>query len=75
MQVGKHSLSKKGILDLDIYDYNALFGTQICRGMSKADRMIYGESQMTHAMAITAAHLDVSFNIFYFCPIFRLKGG
>ena len=60
LQVGKHSLSKKGILDLNIYDYNVLFGTDLSRVMNKADRMIYGESQMTHAMVLTGVHLDVS---------------
>ena len=36
-------------LDLDL-----VFGTNIL-GLSKADRLIYGESLMTHAMTITAA--------------------
>ena len=35
-------------------DFDLVFGTNML-GMSKADRLIYGESLMTHAMTITAA--------------------
>ena len=35
-------------------DFDLVFGTSML-GMSKADRLIYGESLMTHAMTITAA--------------------
>lgn len=33
--------------------------------MSKADRLIYGESAMTHAMVFTACSTDVSFYNFF----------
>ena len=46
--VGKRSSRTGGILDLDIYDLDGLFGTHF--GMNKAERLEYGQSQMTHAM-------------------------
>lgn len=57
--VGKFSDSASGIMDLDLYNYplalnNLTFGT----GMSKAARLQTGESSMTHAMVITAVHVD-----------------
>jgi len=35
-----------------------VFGVGI-HGLSKADRLIYGESLMTHAMVLTAVHDEV----------------
>ena len=46
--VGKRGSRTGGILDLDIYDLDGLFGTHF--GMNKAERLEYGQSQMTHAM-------------------------
>lgn len=37
-----------------------MFGVDIQTPLSKADRVIYGESAMTHAMVFTAVSLDVS---------------
>ena len=59
-------------MDLDIYDYQKAFGitlgrldtrshkpfAQIPTGMTKAERLQSSESSMTHAMVITAVHLD-----------------
>lgn len=39
-------------------DFNLVFGVDIQLPLSKADRIIYGESGMTHAMVITAVSLD-----------------
>ncbi|RDL41654.1 putative Cysteine proteinase 1, mitochondrial [Venustampulla echinocandica] len=54
--VGKYSNSKFGIMDTDLIDYELGFNVQL--GMSKAQRLMTGESQMTHAMVLTAVHLD-----------------
>ena len=54
--VGKHSNSQSGIMDLDLIDYELGFGVTL--GMDKAQRLLTGESLMTHAMVLTAVHLD-----------------
>ncbi|KAH6894158.1 peptidase C1B, bleomycin hydrolase [Thelonectria olida] len=55
--VGKFSDSKSGIMDLDLFDYDLGFNTSLL-GMNKAQRLMTGESQMTHAMVLTAVHVD-----------------
>jgi Aminopeptidase C len=42
------------------HDYKLVFGVDVTLGLSKAERLMYGESMMTHAMAFTAVTLDVS---------------
>lgn len=54
--VGQQSNSRKGIMDTDLVDYELGFNVKL--GMSKAERLLTGESQMTHAMVLTAVHLD-----------------
>jgi len=56
--VGKSSARDLGIMDTGIYDYENAFN--ITLGLTKAERMQMGESAMTHAMVITAVHLDQS---------------
>lgn len=55
--VGKFSNSASGIMDLDLIDYELGFGVSTL-GMDKASRLRTGESAMTHAMVLTAVHLD-----------------
>lgn len=52
--------AKQGIEDLTVHDFKLLLGVDIQITLSKADRMIYGESAMTHAMTFTAVSCDVS---------------
>jgi bleomycin hydrolase len=54
--VSQFSNEKKGLLTLDAYDTEGLFQTKF--PMNKRDRLDYGESRMTHAMAITGVDLD-----------------
>ena len=54
--VGKQSDSVMGIMDTDLVDYELGFNVRL--GLSKADRLTTGESAMTHAMVLTAVHLD-----------------
>lgn len=54
--VGKQSDSQKGIMDTDLVDYELGFNVKL--GMTKAERLQTGESAMTHAMVLTAVHLD-----------------
>ncbi|KAK0260620.1 bleomycin hydrolase [Friedmanniomyces endolithicus] len=54
--VGKMSDSQKGIMDTALVDYDLGFDVQL--EMTKAQRLLTGESQMTHAMVLTAVHLD-----------------
>ncbi|KAF4554453.1 Cysteine proteinase-like protein [Elsinoe fawcettii] len=54
--VGKFSDSGKGIMDVKLVDYELGFNVRL--GMSKAQRLETGESAMTHAMVLTAVHLD-----------------
>ncbi|KAM0812989.1 putative Peptidase C1-like family protein [Seiridium cardinale] len=57
--VGKFSDRTGGIMDLDIIDYELGFNVEILRGgLTKAERLRVGESAMTHAMVLTAVHLD-----------------
>ena len=50
--VGKSMQREKGILHEDMYDFESTFGTSF--GMNKEERLVYGESLMTHAMVFTA---------------------
>ncbi len=54
--VGKRSNRDQGLMDLDIYDLDSLFGTHF--GMTKAQRLDYGQSLMTHAMTFQGVNLD-----------------
>lgn len=53
--VGKYS-NREGIMDTDLIDYELGFNVKL--GMSKAERLMVGESAMTHAMVLTAVHID-----------------
>lgn len=53
--VGKHFDKDLGIMDMDLFDYELVFGTNL--NQSKADRLDYGQSQMTHAMVLTGVDL------------------
>ena len=54
--VGKRSHRASGIMDPDIYDLEGVFGTTF--GMTKAQRLDYGHSMMTHAMVFQGVNLD-----------------
>lgn len=54
--VGKFSNTASGIMDLDLIDYELGFNVKL--GLDKAQRLVTGESAMTHAMVLTAVHLD-----------------
>ena len=53
--VGKES-SRDGIMDTGLYQLETLLDTTF--GMSKAERLDYGESLMTHAMVFQGVNLD-----------------
>ena len=53
--VGKFLQSSAGIMDNDAIDYE--LGFNIRFGLSKAQRLMTGESAMTHAMVLTGVHL------------------
>lgn len=57
-EVSKRFAGKLGIQDLKIHDFPLVFGVDIQTTMSKGDRLLYGESAMTHAMVFTAAHTN-----------------
>lgn len=54
--VGKYSDSKSGIMDTALYDYSLAFNVSL--NMDKAQRLKTGESQMTHAMVLTAVQVE-----------------
>ena len=57
--VGKFSNSAAGIMDTKLYDYDLAFGSgNGSLQMSKESRLRVGESQMTHAMVLTAVQVD-----------------
>jgi bleomycin hydrolase len=53
--VGKMFHRDLGLMDMDLYDYEALLGTKF--GMNKATRLEYGDSMMTHAMLFTGVDI------------------
>jgi len=53
--VGKFSDRDTGIMDPALLDYGLAFNTTI--GTSKAQRLLLNQSQMTHAMVLTAVHI------------------
>ncbi|KAI6778201.1 uncharacterized protein J7T54_000010 [Emericellopsis cladophorae] len=56
--VGKFSDTASGVMDLDLFNYDLGLNTSLVRGMFKAQRLHARESQMTHAMVLTAVHVD-----------------
>lgn len=54
--VGKHLDRDLGLMDLDLFDYDLIYGA--APTMNKAERLMYGHSQMTHAMVFTGVDLD-----------------
>lgn len=54
--VGRSSHTTTGIMDSNLYPIETAYGFSM--NMSKADRFRTGESAVTHAMVITAVHLD-----------------
>jgi bleomycin hydrolase len=53
--VGKYS-DASGIMDTGLIDYELGFNVRL--GMSKAQRLMVGESAMTHAMVLTGVHIE-----------------
>ncbi|PWN27873.1 peptidase C1B, bleomycin hydrolase [Jaminaea rosea] len=53
--VGQFSNSQLGIMDTGLYDFSVVLGEG--EGMSKAERIEYGESLMTHAMCLVGVQL------------------
>ena len=49
--VGKQMDRKRGLWDANLFETNELYGVDY--GMSKADRLRYGQTMMTHAMLFT----------------------
>lgn len=58
--VGKQSDRKLGYADVNLYDFDTLFGTTF--PMNKAERISTFDSGSTHAMTLTAVDLDADGN-------------
>lgn len=56
--VGKMFHRDLGVMDMDLYDYELLFGTKF--KMDKQTKLEYGDSVMTHAMLLTAVDMKGS---------------
>ncbi|KAL9542405.1 hypothetical protein MBANPS3_008636 [Mucor bainieri] len=54
--VGQFSNGSVGSMDTKVFDYKLTFNVEF--NLSKAQRLLYGESAMTHAMVFTGVHLD-----------------
>ncbi len=54
--VGKMFDRDMGLLDTELFDYESIYDVEF--GMDKAERLDYGASLMTHAMALTGVDLD-----------------
>ena len=59
--VGKFSDSKLGIMDDKLFDYEATLGEG--ENLTKAERLDYGDSLLTHAMVLTGVDLDENGNV------------
>jgi len=58
--VGAQSdVKNRGIMSTELWDYESTFGTAPV-GLSKADRLRYGQSLMTHAMVLTGYDEDAA---------------
>lgn len=55
--VGQFSDKTLGVMDTELFDYQVGLNTNLL-GMDKAERLMTGESRMTHAMVLTAVHID-----------------
>ena len=53
--VGKQMDRKRGLWDANLFETNELYGVDY--GMSKADRLRYGQTMMTHAMLFTGVDI------------------
>ncbi|XP_019401328.1 PREDICTED: bleomycin hydrolase isoform X1 [Crocodylus porosus] len=51
--ITKHFHGKLGITDMNIFNHDLVFGVSV-KNMNKAERLLFGESLMTHAMVLTA---------------------
>lgn len=56
--VGKYLHRDLGTMDLRMFDYGLLYGEDLDLG--KAERLMYRQSMMTHAMVFTGVDLDAS---------------
>lgn len=54
--VGKYSDRQIGIMDTALFDYDKVLGVDL--GFSKADMLDYGESCLTHAMALVGVDIN-----------------
>jgi len=54
--VGKFSDASAGVMDTGLIDYELGFNVRL--GMKKAQRLMTSESAMTHAMVLTAVHVE-----------------
>jgi bleomycin hydrolase len=54
--VGQMLATELGAMDLNVYDYESVFGTKF--NLDKASRLDYGCSKLTHAMLLTGVDLD-----------------
>ncbi|KAI7904643.1 peptidase C1B, bleomycin hydrolase [Cokeromyces recurvatus] len=54
--VGQFSNRNVGSMDTRVFDYKLAFNVDF--NLTKAQRLLYGESAMTHAMVFTGVHLD-----------------
>ena len=54
--VGKMLNRDLGVLDLDVYDFELVYGAPFA--LDKAARLDYGHTRMTHAMVLTGVDLD-----------------
>lgn len=55
--VGKRCLRSSGILSTELFDFEGAFGQPAPGVSTKADRLRYGDSAMTHAMVLTGVNI------------------
>jgi bleomycin hydrolase len=58
--VGKFLDRDLGVMDTGLFDFDLVYGREGAEKLDKAGRLMYGHSQMTHAMVFTGVDLDDS---------------
>lgn len=53
---GQFSSNKLAVMDTNIFDYGLAFNTSF--NLTKKQRLLFGESSMTHAMVFTGVHIN-----------------
>lgn len=58
--VGKYLDRDLGVMAMDLFEYDLVYGQEDSARLDKAGRLMYGQSLMTHAMVFTGVDVDAN---------------